>query len=272
MVNSVGNPQDLSEFHSNLALRDSAPNPLLELHLSTDLASLDPTSHPAFLNQWPSTGSQDFYYQNYPASRFGADQDAWNPLLAAGVPRSSTGSHMPLPDADCAFPKPHYRTPSEAGSQYMGSLHSADSGYGSNSGAHSGVPSSYVDSLSSPQTGAKEHAFAEPMPFFDHSRMAGPGFAQHFNESLFDASVKCDHPACSWIGKCPSDKRYVHVVHLVRMHAHDISFLGNTRPVIESFSNAMSLTVLVKRALALLMIWPVTRNAFTTRNPSEDRR
>ncbi|KAJ5903783.1 Zinc finger C2H2 [Penicillium tannophilum] len=206
MVNSVGNPQDLSDFRSNLALGDSAPNPLLDLHLTPDLASLDSTSHPAFLNQWPSAGSQDFYYQNYPA-RFGADQDAWNPLLAAGVPPSSTGSHMHMPDADCAFPKPHYRTPSEAGSQYMGSLHSADSGYGSNNGAHSAIPTSYVDSLSSPQIGTKEHAFAEPTPFFDQSRMAGPGFAQHFNESLFDASVKCDHPACSWFGKCPSDKR-----------------------------------------------------------------
>ncbi|KAJ5658119.1 uncharacterized protein N7484_001768 [Penicillium longicatenatum] len=207
MVNTVGNPQDPSDFRSNLVLGDSAPNPLLELQLTADLASLDPTSHPAFLNQWPSAGSQDFYYPNYPASRFGADQDAWNPLLAAGVPATSTVSHMQMSDADCAFPKPHYRTPSEAGSQYMGSLHSADSGYGSNSGGHSVGPSSFMESLSSPQIGTKEQAFAEPMTFFDHSRMAGPTFAQHFNESLFDASVKCDHPACSWVGKCPSDKR-----------------------------------------------------------------
>ncbi|KAJ5752400.1 hypothetical protein N7520_009317, partial [Penicillium odoratum] len=198
MVNSVNS--DLADFQSNLALGDSAPDPLLELHLTTDLASLDPHSH-TFLNQW-APGSQDFYYPNYPASRM--EQDAWNPLLAAGVPAPSNISQMHI--ADCAFPKTHYRTPSEAGSQYMGSLHSADSGYGSH-GAHSVVPSSYVDSLSSPQIGTKEQGFVEPMPFFDQSHMTGSTFARDFGEALFDASVKCDHPACSWVGKCPSDKR-----------------------------------------------------------------
>ncbi|KAJ5915391.1 hypothetical protein N7466_011324 [Penicillium verhagenii] len=206
MVGSVGtNPHDLSEFRANLGLADPAPNSLLDIHLNTDLASLDP--HPTFLNQW-SSASQDFYYSGYPASRLSAHQDAWTPLLAAGVP-SSSAVHMHRPDADCAFPKPHYRTPSEAGSQYMGSLHSGDSGYASNNGAAcSVVGPTYMDSLSSPQLSAEDQAFAEPMSFFDQSRMSqGSAFAQDFGDSLLDASVKCDHPACSWVGKCPSDKR-----------------------------------------------------------------
>ncbi|KAJ5088189.1 hypothetical protein N7456_011805 [Penicillium angulare] len=211
MAGSIGaNPQDLSTFRSsNVALDNSASNPLLDLHLNTDLASLDPQSHPNFLNQWPSTSTapQDFYYPNYPASRLAADQDAWNPLLAAGVPNTTSVSHMhmsSMTDPERAFHKPHYRTPSEAGSQYMGSLHSGDSGYASTNGpAHSVVPSSYGP-LSSPHIGPNEPAYVESMPFFDQSRM---GTMSIFSQDFGETSVKCDHPSCSWVGKCPSDKR-----------------------------------------------------------------
>ncbi|KAJ6013994.1 hypothetical protein N7540_008585 [Penicillium herquei] len=199
MVGSMGSHQDLSEFRPNLSLGDSASNPL-ELHLSPDL---DSSQNPPFLNHWPSA-PQDLYYPSYPASRLTANQDAWNPLLAAGVPQSTSVPPIHMVD-DGVFTKPHYRTPSDAGSQYMGSLHSADSGYGSISGAPHTVPS-YVDSLSSPQLG-NEHAFVESMPLFDPSRMGSGSIFQDYGDAPFETSVKCDHPSCSWIGKCPSDKR-----------------------------------------------------------------
>ncbi|KAJ5577826.1 uncharacterized protein N7459_006790 [Penicillium hispanicum] len=207
---------DLSDFRpSSLALSDSASNPLLELHLSTDLASLEARNPPPFLGQWPSTDTQDFYYAHYPPSRLTADQDAWNPLQVTGVPNPSSVSHMNVSavgDPDCGFSKPHYGTPSDSGSQYMGS-YSADSGYGSTSCAsHSVVTSSHgMDSMSSPQIGAIEHNFEESVALFDQSRFSnGQPFAQGTVASsphFLDSTVKCDHPTCNWVGKCPSDKR-----------------------------------------------------------------
>ena len=207
------NSQDLTDFRAALPMGDSASNSLLDLHLSPNLTSLDAQTHPALMGQWSGAAVHDVYYPSYPASRFTAHQDAWNPLLAAGLPQSSSVSHMQMPavgDPDCAFPKPHYRTPSEAGSQQLGSLYSGDSGYGSqHGGAHSVVPSSFAVDSSSPQLGPNEHAFVDSMSLFDQSRMGtGSIFTQDFGEGPFEASVKCDHPACSWVGKCPSDKRY----------------------------------------------------------------
>lgn len=208
MVGHDGHP-DLSDLRPGLALGDSASNPLLDLHLGSDLA-LDAHSHPSFMNQW-SAEPQDFYYSHYP-SRLAGDQDAWTPLQVTGVPHPPV-SHMNIPpvgDPDCGFSKPHYSPPSESGSQYMGSFHSADSGYGSNGCAtHSVVTSSYgMDSMSSPQISAKEHSFGEQMPLFDQTQL-GPAsmLRSDLSDSQLDISVKCDHPACSWIGKCPSDKR-----------------------------------------------------------------
>lgn len=199
---------DLSDIRpSGLALGDSASNPLLELHL----ASLEAQNQPALMNQWFSE-PQDFYYPNYP-SRLTGDQDAWNPLQVTGVPNPSSMSHMKVSavgDPDCGFSKPHYRTPSESGSQYMGSLHSADSGYGSTSCATNSIGTSYgMDSRSSPHIGTKEYGFGDSVAMFDQPHLGtGSVFSGDFDYSgSLDGSVKCDHPSCPWVGKCPSDKR-----------------------------------------------------------------
>lgn len=196
---------ELQDFRqSALALDDPAPNPLLELHLP-DFTSLEAQGQPTLLNQWSSSEPQGFYYPNY-SSRLASDQDAWSPLQVTGVPNSSPVTHMNLStmgDPDCGFVKPHYSPPSESGSQYMGSFHS-DSGYGT----HSVVTSSYgVDTMSSPQIAAQEHGFGETLAVFDHAHVGtGPLFDYSPSYSP-DAAVKCDHPTCSWVGKCPSDKR-----------------------------------------------------------------
>ncbi|KAJ5127465.1 hypothetical protein N7448_008244 [Penicillium atrosanguineum] len=201
-------PSDLSDFRpSGLAMGDSTSNPLLELHL----ASLESQNQPAFMNQWNSD-PQDFYYPNYP-SRLTGDQDAWNPLQVTGVPNPKSMSHMNIStvgDPDCGFSKPHYRTPSESGSQYMSSLHS-DSGYGSTSCATQSIgASSYgMDNLSSPHIGVKEYGFGDAAAMFDQPHL-GPAslFPGDMDYSgSMEGSVKCDHPSCAWIGKCPSDKR-----------------------------------------------------------------
>jgi hypothetical protein len=182
---------------SALALDDSASNPLLELQLP-DFASLEAQGQPAFLNQWSSSEPQDFYFPNY-SSRFASDQEAWNPLQVTGVPSSSSISHMGV--SDCGFVKPHHSPPSESGSQYMGS---ADSGYGT----HSVVTSSYgVDSMSSPQITAQEQGFGETLAVFDRSHLGTGSMFEYPPSYSHDAAVKCDHPTCSWVGKCPSDKR-----------------------------------------------------------------
>lgn len=201
---------DLLDFkQSALTLDDPASNPLLELHLP-DFASLETQSQPIFSNQWSSSSEpQKFYYPNYSSSRLASDQDAWSPLQVTGVPNSSTVSHMNISamgDPDCGFVKPHYSTPSESGSQYMGSFHSADSGYGT----HSVVTSSYgVDSMSSPQIAAQEHGFGETLAVFDRSHVGTGPFFDYSSSYSLDTAVKCDHPTCSWVGKCPSDKRYI---------------------------------------------------------------
>lgn len=192
---------------------DSTPHPLLDL----DLASIEPRSQPAFLWSFTSTSSaepHDFYHPYYHSSRLAADQDAWSPLQVTGVPTNpSSMSHMNMAIGDReGYPKHHYRTPSESGSQYMGSWHSEDSGYGgSNSCAtHSVVTSSYgVDSMSSPQIGLKEQGFGESLATFNQAFVSPPIFTAGLVGSP-DESIKCDHPACKWVGKCPSDKRYTH--------------------------------------------------------------
>lgn len=197
---------------SNLAMGDSASNPLLDLHLNTDLSSLEAHPHQSFLGPWSSsTESQNFYYPHYPP-RITGGQDAWNPLQVTGVPNPSSMSHLnvsPGGDADYTF-KSHYRSPSESGSQYMGSLVSADSGYGSTSGAAKSVVASSYGLDSSPHISAKEHGFGEAFSSYDQPHMRS---GQMFMADLGDSAslslepVKCNHPACSWVGKCPSDKR-----------------------------------------------------------------
>lgn len=273
---------DLSNLRpSGLALGDSASNPLLELHLSADLPPLEAQNQPAFLNQWSSTDPQDFYYAHYPSSRLMGDQDAWNPLQVTGVPNPSSMSYMNVSapgDPDCGFPKPHYSTPSESGSQCMGSFHSADSGYGSTCCAtHSVIPSSYgMDVMSSPPIAAKDHGFGEPVALCDQAYVgSGSVFSKGNDYSPSyspDGSVKCDHPSCSWVGKCPSDKRYLFIF---PRHCHmgeSLILVGNMRHATGKSSNVMNPTALGKKGSALLMTSPATRNAFTTNNPSVGRK
>lgn len=206
---------------STLTMGDSTSNPLLDIHLNTvtDLGSLEAqhSSTQSFLNPWSSsTDSQNYYYPNY-TSRMTSAQDAWNPLQVTGVPNPppSTGMHHlnVSPgggDAENPFHKPHYRTPSDSGSQYMGSLMSGDSGYGSNHGAAQSVVASSYGIDSSPHLSAKEHGFGEALALYDRAQMgSGQMFARDTGDaaSLSFEPVKCDHPSCPWVGKCPSDKR-----------------------------------------------------------------
>lgn len=93
----------------------------------------------------------------------------------------------------------------------MGSFHSGDSGYGGTScTTHSVVASAYgVDAMSSPLVGPKERGFGESLAMFDQAFVRPAMFAGGLVESPVE-SVKCEHPACSWVGKCPSDKRCVY--------------------------------------------------------------
>lgn len=205
---------DLLDFqYPGLALGDSTSNPLLELHLP-DFASLEAQSQPLLMNHWSSSEPQVFYYPHYPSSRLTSDQDAWNPLQVTGVPDSSSVFHMEisaLGNQDYGFSKPCYDTPSENGSQYVESYHSADSGYGGTSCAsQSVVTSSYgIDSMSSPHIPPRGRGLGESTPIVERSQAgSGPVFSYSPSQSL-EGSVKCDHPSCSWVGKCPSDKRYI---------------------------------------------------------------
>ncbi|KAJ5177517.1 Zinc finger C2H2 [Penicillium coprophilum] len=189
-----------------------AANPLLDLQLG----SLDPTLHHSLLSQWPSH-SRDLYYPRYTHPRLTGDQDAWNPLLATGVPATSSISHMNMPaqvpDQDCCFSQ-HYSEPSESGSQYIDSHHSADSGYGGTScTTQSVVASSYGMESSSPQMDMTDNMSAESKPSFDRLKYGSVSEESYTSEfmgspsQLVDASMRCEHPSCKWVGKCPSDKR-----------------------------------------------------------------
>lgn len=203
---------DLSDFlQSGLALGDSAANPLLELHLP-DLALLEAQGQSTFLGPWSASDPQDFYSSHCP-SRLASNQDAWNPLQVTGVPNPSSFSRMnapPVADPDCGFYNPYYAAPSESGSQHTGSFYSADSGYASTSCATQSVvtPSYGMDSMSSPQIPPQEHGLGESIAVLDRSHVGAGSMLDYSPSHSLDGSVKCDHPTCSWIGKCPSDKRY----------------------------------------------------------------
>ncbi|KAJ5951820.1 Zinc finger C2H2 [Penicillium vulpinum] len=188
-----------------------AANPLLDLQLG----SLDPTLTHS-LSQWPSH-PRDPYYSQYTHSRLIDNQDAWNPLQATGVPPTSSISHMNMPaqisDQDCCFSQHHYSEPSENGSQYMDS-YSADSGYGGTScTTQSVVASSYSVDSSSPQIDITDNMSAESRPLFDRPQYGSVSEASYTSEfidspsQLVDVSMRCEHPSCKWVGKCPSDKR-----------------------------------------------------------------
>lgn len=129
-------------------------------------------------------------------------QDAWTPLrastLSGGCPQAS------LLDANYGLNKTHYTTaPSESGSHLMSS--NSDSGYGSTKGPlqHTG------DSLSSPRSSFKEHAFVE-QGITEESHMGSlVGVPAYINDGVVEHQVRCSKKGCPWIGKCPSDKRYV---------------------------------------------------------------
>lgn len=145
------------------------------------------------LSQWSS--NPYFYSRN--------DQDAWNPLMLTGVPAASI-AHMNVPvPADYCYSHHPYSEPSENGSQHLDSYTSADSGYGGTSCAtQSVVASNYADS-SPPQE--REEGIC------DFQFTSGSPSTSEFVESpsMLDGSIRCDHHSCPWVGKCPSDKRYV---------------------------------------------------------------
>ncbi|KAJ5121225.1 uncharacterized protein N7515_009186 [Penicillium bovifimosum] len=193
---------DLSDPKSSLPF-DSSSSSLLDLG-SLDLVQNDPS----LMSQWSSL-SRGLYYPHT------SSQDAWNPLLVTGVP-TMPNSHMnipaQMPDQDCCFSQYHYSEPSENGSQYIDSYHSTDSGYGGTScAAQSVVASSYGVDSSSPQIGVEDNTSAESELFFDRPYYgSGPSYTSEFVSSpsqLVNGSVRCDHGSCSWVGKCPSDKR-----------------------------------------------------------------
>ncbi|KAJ5092191.1 hypothetical protein NUU61_007061 [Penicillium alfredii] len=206
---------DLCDLKPSMPFTDPA-NPLLDLQLGADLSSFDTPNQPPFLNSWSSsTDPHPLYYLPCHSTRLAGNQDAWNPLQVTGVPDQSSLSHMQVPaatgDSDFHFSKYYCSDPSENGSQYMGSLHSTDSGYGTASCATQSVVTSSqgLDSTSSPLIAAKDHSSGELSTCFEQTSY-GPTFASELVESpsqLFDGSVRCEHPSCSWVGKCPSDKR-----------------------------------------------------------------
>jgi len=166
-----------------------------EGNIDLQVGSLD-HSH-SFLNQWSSSP-----YYSY--SRTG-DQDAWNPLLVTGVPTSSfSHMNMSVPDQDYCYSQRNYSEPSENGSQYVDNFHSADSGYEGTSCATQSVVASNYGAESSPHKDVSEAAFD---PHFG----SGSSYTSEFvgSPSMLDGSIRCNHPSCSWVGKCPSDKRYV---------------------------------------------------------------
>jgi hypothetical protein len=161
---------------------------------SFDTLDLTLGSEPSYLSQWSTS---PYYYSR-------GDQDAWNPLLVTGVP-TSTVSHtmnMTVPDEYC-YSHHRYSEPSENGSQYIENFNSADSGYGGTSCAtQSVVASNYPDS--SPAKDMADGAC-------DTHLASGSSYTSDFvgSPSMLDVSVRCDHQSCPWVGKCPSDKRYV---------------------------------------------------------------
>lgn len=173
---------DTDVLQGIMANDDKAFGSSLDLQLGPD---------PSYLNQW---SSNPYYFSR-------GDQDAWNPLLATGVPTSSI-PHMnvSLPDEYC-FSQHHYSEPSESGSQYLDGYPSADSGYGGTSCAtQSVVASNYTDS-SPPKDvsdGTCDSLFTSRSSF--SSEFAG-------SPSMLEGPIRCDHRSCLWVGKCPSDKR-----------------------------------------------------------------
>jgi hypothetical protein len=171
---------------------DDDVNSSFEGNIDLQLGSLDPS------NSYWSTK------QYYSYSRT-SDQDAWNSLLVTNVPTLSVPHmSMPVPDQDCCYSQHHYSEPSENGSQYVDNYHSADSGYRGASCATQSVVTSSYGAESSLDKDASEATFD---PHFG----SGSSYTSEFvrSPSMFDTSVRCDHATCSWVGNCPSDKRYV---------------------------------------------------------------
>ncbi|KAJ5491518.1 hypothetical protein N7539_003085, partial [Penicillium diatomitis] len=213
LLHGIMAPPDEQYLHTGLS-HDPQVGLSLDPTFDLDFGAAGSNSHMT-VPDWPSTfapsaASHDFYHPIYHSSRLAAAQDAWNPLQVTGVPSQSTMSHMCMADGDheAGFKKGHYRTPSETGSKCLGSLYSGDSGYGGTScDTGSVVPSPYgIDSLSSPMAGSHEQTVGESIAMFNRAFMDSAALLEDMTSSLVE-SVKCDHPTCTWVGKCPSDKR-----------------------------------------------------------------
>lgn len=194
---------DYPSKYPRLAFGDS----LLDLHLGADLSPAQPS--PFLWSSSPEPIAQSF--SPFTTSRLASDQDAWNPLQVTGVPHNTSSSllSMNVAVAD-GVSQYNYHTASECGSQYIGSFHSTDSGYDTAScGTQQIVNSSYgMDGTLTSQINAKDQT-----TFFDQSL---PNYTAHCDivsdlsdsgSQSYGGSFKCGHPYCSWVGKCPADKR-----------------------------------------------------------------
>ncbi|KAL4927900.1 putative C2H2 finger domain protein [Aspergillus undulatus] len=192
-------------------------------------------SHTSFLNQWPppkqsTSPTPQLEYAHYSSARFMSNQDSWNPLQVTGVPANVTFSMRPLGrvpqmgmgmgmgvlDRRCSDGHPSTYTSSETGettSQYNG-LHSSDSGYSSRSCTTRSIATSYaVDSACSPF--AQQDCEQDEKPARIDLGSAHQGEVLDLAERTESPApslichdvIKCDYPGCSWVGKCPSDKR-----------------------------------------------------------------
>lgn len=181
------------------------PSALLSLSLGSGPSSVSqgqvpvhwPTSYSHLISS-PNTAPAP-EYMPYHVSRRTCDQDAWNPLLVTGVPSdpATTLSLQPIPVKYSTCPQ---SAPSES-SSVLNAFKSSDSGYGTQSCATRSVRNSShaVDSSCSPQL--TSHHELESMEDVNSSSAQGRE----------EESIKCDYPNCKWIGKCPSDKKLVHI-------------------------------------------------------------
>lgn len=196
----------------DLALNE--PTALLGLQLGSDPANFS-RGHPS-LPHWlpshphsiPSSSSSTTAPEYAPCHvpRRTCNQDAWNPLQVTGVPANpSAWGLQPLPaDLHGKYPKCQQSAPSASGSLHR-NIHPSDSGYGTQSCTTRSVTnsSSYaVDASCSPQLAP--HHDSDLIDGLDTSSVQDKNEARNGQEF-----IKCDHPNCRWVGKCPSDKKYV---------------------------------------------------------------
>lgn len=243
------------------------PAALLGLHLGSDSATIAHghaslpqllPQHPPLLSS-PATAAPQFSQHPDPRRHW----DAWNPLLVTN-PQPSLNL-QPVPIDSRPVHSYQQSAPSAGGTLYNRSVRLSDSGYVSNSHAARSVSaaSSYaVDTSCSPQLASHQG------PEFAENFCSSPVQERETSMQHVSELIRCDHPNCSWTGKCPSDKRCVHHYQSKRQTNPVLPCTGNTKRDIGNCSGAMNQTAAAKRASEPSTIWPGIRNASTSRSPS----